>query len=226
MNLVVYTAIFGDRFDPLPPVSFPQTRHVLFTDRPDRYQKRGWEIHSPVGSFTQPRKEARRYKTLSHSWLPDATHTLWVDGNVTLLVDPVEIAKHTDGGVSLWTARHPTRNCVFDEARTCAAMKKDSPMTLVRQITAYEDFGFPRAAGLFETGLLLRKHSPEIALLNEEWFREIDKGSIRDQISLPFVRWKLGTVCGVFPGNGVSGCPYVSLARHGRNRLAAAASVK
>ena len=41
-------------------------------------------------------------------------------------------------------------------------------------------------------GILLRRKNLKVSLFNNKWWHEINKGSIRDQISFPYVEWKTG----------------------------------
>jgi hypothetical protein len=223
MNVVVYTAIFGERYDPLPAVHFGEFPHVLVTDQPERYKGRGWRVQVPGWSLGRdPRLAAREVKLNPEAYLPDAEVSLWVDGNVGLRVDPLTVVRthFVEGSPDLWMPKHPLRSCIFTEMRACAALRKDSSLKLLNQITAYEDHGFPRNAGLWETGYLLRRHTPQIAALNREWLAEVKARSSRDQISLPYVRWKLGVPIGTLPGRGVAQCPYAAYFKHGGNPLA------
>ena len=43
---------------------------------------------------------------------------------------------------------------------------------------------------LFETGILMRRNCDSIKRLNELWWKELDTGSVRDQLSFPYVLWK------------------------------------
>ena len=58
-------------------------------------------------------------------------------------------------------------------------------------MSRYRDEGFPRQFGLYETNVVLRKHNePLVGKVDVDWWREIDSGSRRDQLSLTYVLWK------------------------------------
>ena len=50
----------------------------------------------------------------------------------------------------------------------------------------------PQNYGLFEMSTFIKKNTPIIKTFDLLWWEHICKFSSRDQISLPFVLWKLG----------------------------------
>ncbi len=69
----------------------------------------------------------------------------------------------------------------------CIKMHKERIRALKHQMRTYERGGLPHDSGLFETGVLLRKHSDRMNAFNERWWTEIEQHTSRDQVSLPFV---------------------------------------
>ena len=43
----------------------------------------------------------------------------------------------------------------------------------------------------YETGILLRMNTNRVHYFNDIWWSEIQNGSLRDQLSIPYVVWKL-----------------------------------
>ena len=53
----------------------------------------------------------------------------------------------------------------------------------------------PEDFGVFLCGVLIREHNnPVCVKLMEDWWKELEEGSRRDQISFPYVLWKNGYV--------------------------------
>jgi hypothetical protein len=72
-------------------------------------------------------------------------------------------------------------------------LRKADKATAKRQIATYKKEGFPRHYGLYENSILIRNHHDEpTRRLMEEWWVEYLKYSTRDQLSLPYLIWKLG----------------------------------
>jgi len=219
MHIVVYTAIFGDidRLWSVYPLA-SKVEHVLFTDRPRR-EVGLWTDEQPAtiraktqGLGVPPtweqrmvepeqglRRTARHYKALPHRYL-DADVWIWVDGNVRLLADPREIVERYLGDADLAIFKHPDRVCLFEEAEFCAKVGKDSPKVLDKQTKVYQAEGMPRKWGLPETRCVIRRNVSRVRLLNDAWWAELNSFSVRDQVSLPFVCWKLGIRWREIPG--------------------------
>ena len=199
MTVVVYTAIIGDCDALLPPP--PGATAVAFVTC--KHGARGWEQRIVTPDWG-PRRTARHYKALPHRYLPDADVTIWLDGNVTMSIAPeTAVARWLKGDLA--TFNHWDRDCLYDEAAFCGRVGKDRQDVLVEQAERYRAAGMPRHWGLAATRVVVRRNTPAIAALNEAWWEELQAGSVRDQVSLPFVCWKAGLRWDVLPGRLVPG---------------------
>jgi len=158
-----------------------------------------WEIRQAPATYG-PRRTARHYKALPHYYLPDADVTIWVDGNVRLLAPPEMIVDKYLGDADLAIFRHPDRVCLYDEAAFCAKVGKDSREVLDRQTARYRVDGMPRKWGLPETRCVIRRNTQRMVDLDALWWHELQEYSVRDQVSIPYVCWKLGLKWRVIPG--------------------------
>jgi hypothetical protein len=129
---------------------------------------------------------------MSHHLFPEAAATLWIDGSLQILVNPWELADTFLQSAPLAVFRHAERNCLYQEHLACLKCAKDDPLAMERQISAYRAEEYPENNGLFETGAVLRSQNPVISELNEMWWGQIEKGSLRDQLSINYVVWKMG----------------------------------
>jgi hypothetical protein len=206
MNIVVYTALFGN-IDPLW-AAYPDksARYVAFTDtrrveaplpaQPATAAR--WEQRLVKAEFGA-RRTARYYKTNAHLFFPEADVTIWLDANVRLRLPASQaVARwlHHD----LATCDHPQRHCLYAEAAECAALHKGDPAVLQGQAAAYRAWGMPEQWGLAETRVVVRRQTPAQAELNAAWWTHITRYSERDQVSLPFVCWQHGVTWDVIPG--------------------------
>lgn len=194
--ITVFTTVFGCT-DPLhEPERTGNARFVCFTDQPIESQR--WEIvRMPLQSA--PTRSARMMKALSHKTV-DTEWSLWVDANFTLLIDPERLIKYGDF-VNFF---HGERTRISDEAREIIRLKKALPDATMRQLAAYQSEGFDTKEmpqqGLSCNGVILRRHTPDVIALNESWAGEIDKHTLRDQMSLDYCAWKLGFEISRWPG--------------------------
>ena len=215
MKIIVYTAIFGqiDKLWSIHPVARGKAGYICFSDIPRK--ERGlwngqqflakrtpgsfiWKVHQ-IKQQKSPRRTARHYKCLPHRYLPDADVWIWMDGNVRLTIPPEEAVRQWLQS-DLAAFKHPDRNCLYVEASFCAKHKKDGVDVLRAQATRYRKAGMPARWGLAETGLIIRRNTPAIHEFNEAWWKEIEHGSFRDQVSFPFVCWKRGMRWTTIPG--------------------------
>lgn len=192
--MITYTALMGD-IDRLKP---PQAdgRHVAFVDRLRDCE--GWE-QVVVEPGWGPRRTARYYKTLPHIHLPDCDVWIWLDANVKLLISQEEAVRRWLKS-DLATFDHPVRTDLYQEAAACIRMNKGDPVALRQQAVTYELAGHPKNWGLAETRVVIRRNTPRIVELNERWWAEIEKHSVRDQVSLPYVCWEMGMRWNAIPG--------------------------
>jgi hypothetical protein len=185
-DVLVYSAVFGgyDQVrEPLEP-----GRYRLVTDGRAPW---GWEEQNEPPTHT-PRRRARYWKTAG---MPtDAEFVVWLDGNIQLAVEPGVLVRkwlvETRADVALF--RHPDRDCLFAEGRVCKGKGKDFPQVIDAQLESYRRKGFPARFGLGETPVLARRVCPEVEWFNDRWWREIENGSVRDQLSFDYVRWLMG----------------------------------
>jgi len=206
LNLIVYTAAFGNT-DPLQePETTAGARFVCFTDQP--LTSKQWEI------VRMPRQEAptrasRVLKLNPHRLFPGADASLWMDACFSLRT-PVEqlLAQYPE---SITAFLHRDRSRIVDEAHEIARIGKAKPVAVFRQLATYQAAGFDTAENpmraLSCNGVILRRHTPEIAALNEAWTREIEQHTLRDQMSLDYVAWRQGVTIGRWPGTHAT-CPH------------------
>ena len=217
MNIAVYTALYGtiDRLWSVCPTAYDSDAEwFAFMDK-DRQQVGVWGGKAPQIIDDGPafpawtpiiheprwdnRRTARHYKTMPHLYFPDADVWIWLDANVRLLIPPSEaVAQWLKGDLAIF--KHPDRDCLFDEARFCAKVGKDDKRTLGKQTVAYSAAGMPARWGLPETRCVIRRNTAKMRALNVDWWSEIENRSLRDQVSIPYVCWRLGVKWGVIPG--------------------------
>jgi len=225
VKIVVYTAIFGT-IDPLwtPfPLAMDGSEYVCFTDQKrrevgywtheltDEYPTVTresaryatinplWDVRVVKPKFRSKRKTARYYKALAHQHFPDADVTIWLDGNARLLIPATKAVKWLRG-TDFATFNHQDRKCLYREAEFCMRMGKGRKAQLLAQMAAYKKVGMPQNWGLPETKCVIRRNTSKIQELNEAWWEQLSTQSIRDQVSLPYVCWRLGMRWAVIPG--------------------------
>jgi hypothetical protein len=229
---VIYTAITGgyDILKPPAGIEVPGQDvplRIAFMDDPDlqsRSNHRGWHEIKPTASICMdPHMQSRRYKILAHEVLPPGTEfSLWVDGSVEFNSDlhPEVLARQFLGNSDLALFRHRLRDCLYDESHACQRLRLDDPSVMARQMNRYRAEGYPRNNGLAECAVILRRHTPSTARLNELWWQEVSNGSRRDQLSFNYACWKLGIKHSLLPGTMLDN-PFFKWHPHAKARAVA-----
>ena len=192
-RLVVYTAIF-DAYDALrqPGARFDGVDYVCFSDR-DIAEPGCWQIRSLDYFHCNPRRAARYAKTNPHICFPDHEWSLWIDGSVAINIDPLELlAEYGDQG-AMFAYRHPDRETLAQEAEAIVGAALDDEAIVRVQLARCLERGLPPDAPLHETNVLLRRHhEPAIVAHSKAWFAELQRGSLRDQMSFDYAAWSVG----------------------------------
>ncbi|MBC5784881.1 DUF616 domain-containing protein [Ramlibacter sp. USB13] len=202
-RLLVYTCITAG-YDDLLPLRRPEpgVRYVCFTDRTLRGDH-GWEIRPLPRDDLDPLSANRYVKMHPHLLFPEHGRSVYVDGNLELKDGIAAFADDALREHPLALFSHPFRDCLFHEAAECAAIGYGWIWTYIAQLRRYHRDGMPARAGLYECGILPRRHdAPQVATLMEAWWHEFQGGIRRDQVSLPYLLWKQRTP---FKALGLSG---------------------
>lgn len=203
VNLVVYTCLFGpecrDKLQPVPK-SGEGVEYHAYVDSFNQQEVQGWQIRNSIFADMDPRLRARHHKAVVHKLYPDIPVTMWLDGSHTPKYDPLQMIEWYLEGYDLMAYRHHKRGCIYQEAEACRRLQKDDPIKIRNQIGRYRGEKYPYHNGLAETTVLLRTNLPVIVEFNELWWEEILHGSCRDQISFPYVAWRLNLPWGQLPG--------------------------
>jgi hypothetical protein len=200
-RVAVYTAIYGgyDRLwgrEPIPDVDF-----YCFTDDPSLDAPPPWQIVPSPARFDHPRMSAKWFKMHPHLALPDHRHTIWVDGSIKVRADSFAtdmVGFLGDSGIGL--LRHPDRKDIFEEAEASMTMTRYQGQPIREQIEHYRAEGYTPENGLYFCGVIVRDNEDDaVRRLNEAWMAENVRWTYQDQISLPFLLWRLGVTPAVIP---------------------------
>lgn len=211
-SVCIYTSICGgyDDLKPQPEQTLP-CDFVCFTDEPDRMSASPWlVVPMPLDPKATPRFRAKLPKVRPHAAFAtiaaasghrtDYDFTIWIDGSIQILrAEFAErlIAAAAEPGIALVV--HPYRDCIYDEAPASLApptAHKYVGMRLLDQVERYRAGGYPEHNGLYALGVIARNmRNPVVRAVDEAWWDEIVRWSVRDQLSLPYALWKRGGRC-------------------------------
>lgn len=191
----VYTCVTNGYDRLIPPAEpVPGVDYILFTDRPGDPAP-GWQIREiDAVPDLDPGLRNRYYKLLPHKVLPDHTRSVYLDANIAIIASLAPLlADVFDGRADFAVYAHPSRTTVAEEVAAClAASRVRNADRLKAEYAAYRDEGFPDTGGLTGNSILMRRHlEPSVSAFMELWWDLVSEGSGRDQISLPYLRWKM-----------------------------------
>ena len=139
----------------------------------------------PHSDYTRPVMQAKVYKQLAHHFV-QAEVSVWLDANIFLLIDPQKLVDEMLGDADIGVFCHPDRDCIYDELQAIRFFKRDAPRTQ-EQVSHYLQLGWPKHAGLYNTGVLLRRNNIKTQAFNCAWWAEMCRFSTRDQLSFPII---------------------------------------
>lgn len=194
-SIVLYSAFFGERqtFNPDVFGGFVGCRRVLFTDRDDIALPGVEVIRDPLDGL-DPARASRRAKLMPHRWFADADWSIWIDNKSRLLMDPAGIvaAVRAQSDAGFLAFRHFRRDCVYAEGKAVCENGLDDHRIVRERMRTYRAEGLPEHAGLIEGHFILRRHNdPDLVHFGERWFEHVLAYSRRDQISFPYLVWRL-----------------------------------
>jgi len=215
--LVVYTAVFGD-YDwiPDPPVPDGISTYFRLFDPLAKQQFAPSDVWTNLyvpRSEATPVRDARRCKILSHRQFPEAEFTIWHDANIDLMIPAFRFLDYLgDNDIAVFDHPpdwpewgHRRRQCIYDEAEECKRLGRDRTELIDAQMERCRADKYPVQAGLVSTGVLVRRNTDRVRRFNEMWWGELNMFSHRDQLSFPYVSWKLGIDYSIIPGSIFTG---------------------
>ncbi|MEK7113093.1 MAG: glycosyltransferase domain-containing protein [Patescibacteria group bacterium] len=166
MKIVTYTAITNEK-------DAPRSDVVVFSD----YNK-----------FKDPVFNAKIFKIMPHKYL-DCDVSIWIDGNIKLLIPPEQVVKEWLGDADIAFFRHyKSKNLDWELKWIKYKFNRRSEVYLEaeKQVKEYEKYGIKNEE-LAMGGVIIRRHSEKMERFNEAWWAEICRWGQRDQLSLPVI---------------------------------------
>lgn len=134
---------------------------------------------------------SRKYKILCHEFLGEYDYSIYVDGKVQIIGDLRKYVKAYSRGSAMLCFPHFVRECAYEEAKVCAAIGKDAPDVIRKQMEGYVKEGYPVNNGLIDGACLVRKHNDGVLQkVMTCWWDEVKNKSRRDQLSIGYACWK------------------------------------
>lgn len=197
LKIVVYTVNTG-KYDNIQIFKYDKNiDYVIFTDL--EIESEFWEKRKIPNEIKQldSLSQARYIKLHPHLLFPDYQYSVFIDGNIKILKDikPLLYSMIYCNKV-IASHIHQSRDCIYDEARVVYAQNRAKRKDIIKQINHYREERFPKHYGLFETNVLIRKHTDSKCIkIMDTWWNEIKNYTKRDQLSFTYALWKNGYTC-------------------------------
>lgn len=208
-HLVIYTTVI-DRpcvlYDPILPL--PEIDKICYTNLLFQSQS-SFQIVKINPNHIHSKK---RYKYVKICWpeiFDKYEYSLYIDSTVQLKFDPTKFIDFLKPNSDILLFLHPGRNCLYDEALICLKEHLGDPNDIRKQTDKYHIEGFPEHYGLWACGIMLRKHTEKMRDFAQIWWSEVEHFCIRDQISFPYIAWKLKIPISIFPIGTLNKNPYI-----------------
>ena len=200
MKATAYTAIIG-AYDTLKKQPRTGDEFVAYFSGKAR-RASPWKIVKSQLDLGRNVLTAKWYKMMPHRLFPGSDYTLWMDGSVKMTagLGIVELAERYMKDADILLFKHHKRTCLYDEAIEVISQKLDKNTIVYEQVFDYTRDGYPVNNGLVEATVLLRRNNKAVNEFNELWWQEVNRYSVRDQISFNYLAQKTGIKIAYFPG--------------------------
>ena len=193
-KVVVYTSVFGN-YDRIQEPLFvnDQIKYIAITDQ-DFPSNSAWEKFdtSQLTGFDSldAYHKSKFCKLNPHILFPSYDYSIWVDGNVQIVADIFPLILKMDNHF-MGTFRNPIHDDIYTEGRFCIYYDAVKIKEVNHQLSIYKEEGFPEHFGMREFSIIVREHNNEKCIdLMEQWWREVNTYTMRDQLSFPYLLWK------------------------------------
>ncbi|KAF7098929.1 hypothetical protein CFC21_100617 [Triticum aestivum] len=172
-------------------------------------------LHRPP--FDEPRRNGKVPKILTHRLFPQAWYSIWIDGKMELMVDPLLILERYlwRGKYTFAVAVHKHHRSIYEEGDAIKRRKRYARPLVDLQMKIYYHEGMEpwdekkrMPSDIPEGAVLIREHTTITDLFSCLWFNEVNLFTPRDQLSFGYVAHRLGDALKFFM---FPNCEYNSL---------------
>lgn len=194
-KILVYTVITGG-FDQLCSIKYPEKNvdYYCFSDNKELTSFE-WKIkYIENKENVNSRLLSKQYKLMGDSELEKKYDiVVYIDGNIQLECPITKIInKFCDFNKnSIFFLPHTERNCTYQEKEEIIRLNLDNPRVVKNQLKIYEQEGFPKNYGLVCSGFIARNaKDKKVKEMLKFWYKQVEKYSKRDQLSIMYSLWK------------------------------------
>ncbi|XP_073139225.1 probable hexosyltransferase MUCI70 [Henckelia pumila] len=151
--------------------------------------------------YDEPRRNGKVPKILTHRLFPQARYSIWIDGKMELVVDPLLLLDRYlwRGKQTFAIAQHKHHRSIYEEADSNKRRKRYARPLIDLHMKIYRYEGMepwsPRKSVISdvpEGAIIIREHTALNNLFSCLWFNEVNLLTPRDQLSFGYVVYRLG----------------------------------
>ncbi|XP_075511309.1 putative hexosyltransferase MUCI70 [Primulina tabacum] len=167
--------------------------------------------------YDEPRRNGKVPKILTHRLFPEARYSVWIDGKMELIVDPLLLLERYlwRGKQTFAIAQHKHHRSIYEEADSNKRRKRYARPLIDLQMKMYRYEGMepwsPQkgvVSDVPEGAIIIREHTALNDLFSCLWFNEVHLLTPRDQLSFGYVVYRSG---GLFKPFMFPNCEYNSI---------------
>ncbi|KAK9944201.1 hypothetical protein M0R45_009779 [Rubus argutus] len=150
--------------------------------------------------YDEPRRNGKVPKIITHRLFPEAQYSIWIDGKMELMVDPLLILERY-----LWRekntfaiSQHKHHHSIYEEADANKRRKRYARPLIDLHMKIYRYEGMEpwspqkkTISDVPEGAIIIREHTAMSNLFSCLWFNEVDLFTPRDQLSFGYVLYRL-----------------------------------
>jgi hypothetical protein len=194
---VVYTCVTGG-YDCVAPVDEAWDCDFVLLHDGSVAVPRGWTGRRLSNEPAAGRNLNRYTKMLPHRLGLASRRSMYVDGNVRLLRDPRPKIDAVTERHALAAFAHPARDCAYRELRELLRLGFVPPGAVWREWRRLRAMRMPPRSGLYEAGVLIRRHDEAaVVAFGEAWWTSWNGGLGRDQPLMAAALWSTDMAIGV-----------------------------
>ncbi|BAT73642.1 hypothetical protein VIGAN_01115100 [Vigna angularis var. angularis] len=151
--------------------------------------------------YDEPRRNGKVPKILTHRLFPEAQYSIWIDGKMELIVDPLLILERYlwRGKHTFAIAQHKHHRSIYEEADANKRRKRYARPLIDLHMKIYYYEGMKpwssnkkTISDVPEGAIIIREHTSMSNLFSCLWFNEVHLFTPRDQLSFGYVAYRLG----------------------------------
>lgn len=206
MKVAVYTAMTGDYDNVQPPHYVDEEFDYYFlTDN------KNLEVPRPytkiVRDWSEPRGDKLEKILIPKEIRDNYDYCIWHDASMIQLSSLSWLIRDMNKGWAIPV--HKSRSCITEELQAVAYYKKENLDKVNAQVQRYLNNEMPLGYGVWEAGLMIRDCKDQKVLdICHHWWEEYLIGSMRDQLSLPYVFWMFDFKPNMIPRSATRGVYY------------------